>query len=68
MNEPLTKDSLLCRLFGHRWRASHRSDLSPYGLRVWVYTDHVCLRCYQTKYLLPDPRERPLSSCGLESL
>jgi hypothetical protein len=46
----------LCRLLGHRWRPSHRLDKSTYGLPIWVYTDHVCIRCYKTEWKMPYPK------------
>lgn len=43
-----------CRLFGHKWKPSHRVERTqPYGLLAWVYQDDVCLRCYSTEYRLP---------------
>ncbi len=61
MTEPLTADQRVvpwaCRIFGHQWSPAHRLDDAKYGFKVWVYTDHVCLRCYATKYKLPDPRQ-----------
>lgn len=44
---------LRCRVFGHKWEASHRKDIMPNGLTVWVYTDHICTRCYSTEWKMP---------------
>lgn len=44
---------LRCRIFGHKWKPSHRKDADKYGLPIWVYTDHVCTRCWRTEWRMP---------------
>lgn len=56
MSELRTSENLLCRLFGHKWTAGHRLDKSTHGLPIWVYTDHICLRCYKTEWKMPHPK------------
>lgn len=55
MKDPLSTDlrsiPWRCRLFGHRWKPTHRLERTqPYGLRGWVYIDDVCTRCYKTEW------------------
>ena len=47
---------LLCRLFGHRWTPAHRLPKDAHGLPIWVYTDHVCIRCYKIEWRMPYPK------------
>lgn len=54
---PLTKDnqsSLLCRWFGHKWTPTHRLGVEN-DQEVWVYLDHMCLRCFRTEKRMPLP-------------
>lgn len=48
---------LLCRLFGHKWEASHMSWRDASGRAIWVYIDHVCKRCWRNEYRLQKPSE-----------
>lgn len=54
--ETSNKPKLLCRLIGHRWKASHRKERYDDGRTSWVYVDDVCLRCYCTKWGMPHAR------------
>lgn len=47
---------LRCRLFGHKWKPSHRKDQGKHGLPIWVYIDDVCTRCYSTEWRMPHGR------------
>lgn len=48
------KPKFLCRVLGHRWVASHRHDVDKFtGCGMWVYTDHVCTRCWMTEWRMP---------------
>lgn len=48
-----------CRLFGHKWRPSHRLEVTPRGRKIWVYTDHVCKWCWSTEWRMPVFGEAP---------
>jgi hypothetical protein len=37
---------LRCRLFGHKWTYSHMKYVAPDGKDYWVYSSHVCTRCW----------------------
>jgi Prophage protein (DUF1660) len=53
----MTKENLLCRLFGHRWKPCHVLGVVTFNgasVRAWVYEDDVCQRCYKTEYRLGD--------------
>jgi hypothetical protein len=56
---------LRCRIFGHRWKPSHREDFSKQGLAIWVYIGDVCTRCWRSEWRMPESRSQ--SDGGAES-